>query len=52
VSGLQVNTWSLDLAEAIKFIHGLVPKIIHRDIKPDNVLLDMHLTCASVCAKV
>ena len=40
----MVAKWSMELAQAIKFMHNLVPKIIHRDIKPSNVMLDQHLT--------
>ena len=29
-----------EVIEAVKYIHGLSPKIIHRDIKPENLLLD------------
>ena len=40
-----VEKWSYELAQALQFIHGHAPKIIHRDIKPHNVMLDFDLNC-------
>ena len=34
-----VVEWAFDIAQAIKCLHGMAPKIIHRDIKPRNVLI-------------
>ena len=34
-----VVKWAFDIAQAIKCLHGMAPKIIHRDIKPRNVLI-------------
>merc|ERR1719472_566909 len=32
--------WILQIASAMKYLHGRTPPIIHRDLKPQNVLLD------------
>jgi len=41
----MVSKWTFELAQAIHFLHTLTPKIIHRDIKPGNVMLNHDLTC-------
>jgi len=32
--------WCWGLAQAVSFLHSLTPCIVHRDIKPDNIMLD------------
>ncbi|RLN62099.1 hypothetical protein BBP00_00004970, partial [Phytophthora kernoviae] len=36
-------TISLHIAEALEYLHTNKPKVIHRDLKSKNVLLNMHL---------
>jgi serine/threonine protein kinase len=31
--------WCIELAEALRYLHSRTPKVIHRDVKLDNVLL-------------
>lgn len=35
----QVVEWSLELADALKYLHSLNPPIIYRDMKPANIML-------------
>jgi serine/threonine protein kinase len=37
------TTITLHIAEALSYLHSLRPKVIHRDLKSKNVLLNMHL---------
>jgi len=48
----KVNvTWRMalwiatDCAEACQYLHGLPSKIVHRDIKAENLLLDHDFRC-------
>jgi hypothetical protein len=41
----MVSKWTVEVAQAIHFLHTLTPKIIHRDIKPGNVMLDHNHSC-------
>ena len=38
-SDAQAADWLLSLAEALAFLHGSNPTVIHRDVKAENVLL-------------
>lgn len=35
----DVLRWMLDIAKALQYLHQLQPRIIHRDVKPENLLL-------------
>lgn len=37
-----VLTWAAQIVEIVKFLHTQHPPIIHRDLTPDNLVLDTH----------
>lgn len=37
---LRVVGWALELAEILKYLHGQTPPVIHRDLTPDNIVLN------------
>jgi len=36
----QVIRWSLEAARLLEYLHGLEPPVVHRDLTPDNLLLE------------
>lgn len=41
--------WSLDVAAAVDYLHSRTPVILHRDIKPGNLMLTDDLTHLKLC---
>eukprot|EP00898_Chlorokybus_atmophyticus_P003388 jgi/Chlat1/404/Chrsp10S01509 len=35
----QALRWAQDVARALRYLHAATPMVIHRDLKPDNILL-------------
>eukprot|EP00798_Chlamydomonas_sp_ICE-L_P031333 gene31333-6482_t len=38
-SDLDALSWIMDIARALEFLHSQDPPVVHRDVKPDNILL-------------
>ncbi len=38
----QVNEWFLAIVEAVAYLHAFQPPIVHRDIKPGNIIITPH----------
>jgi serine/threonine protein kinase len=43
----EVLRIAVDVASAMQYLHNMQPQVVHRDLKPQNVLLDLQ-----GCAKV
>eukprot|EP00775_Hariotina_reticulata_P010792 gene10792-10949_t len=42
--------WAINIAEALEYLHNHNPKVIHRDLKLSNILLNStDLSCAEAC---
>lgn len=39
---IQTYRWALALCEVLEYLHSRTPPVIFRDIKPQNVMLDVH----------
>ncbi|XP_032595434.1 mitogen-activated protein kinase kinase kinase 7-like isoform X2 [Drosophila grimshawi] len=49
VTYLGIHYWMLQLAEAVAYMHGLSPPVIHRDLKPQNLLLTNNFRTLKIC---
>ena len=38
-----VLLWAVPLCEAVRYLHSLVPPLLHRDIRPANIKLMFHI---------
>lgn len=38
----EVSKWTTQLLQGLEYLHGLIPPIIHRDIKPQNLKISKH----------
>ncbi|KAL0484907.1 serine/threonine-protein kinase CTR1 [Acrasis kona] len=38
-----------DVSSGMSYLHNKEPPLIHRDLKPHNILVDKDVTCAKVC---
>ena len=45
----QALSWALDLARALEYLHSRQPAIVHRDVKPGNMLLTADLQTVKLC---
>lgn len=39
VSWNLLLSWAIELCEALRYLHGCKPPIIHRDMKPENIMI-------------
>ncbi|KAH8302128.1 hypothetical protein KR044_003036, partial [Drosophila immigrans] len=46
---MQSNSWMLQCAKGIKHLHEFRPKILHRDLKPQNLLLFNDFRILKIC---
>lgn len=42
LSAAQVNQWFLEALDAVAYLHNFQPPIVHRDIKPGNIIITPH----------
>ena len=40
--------WSIQIASALAYLHNSKPMLIHRDLKPDNIMLTKDLSSAKL----
>lgn len=45
LTGEQEKRIALQMALALQYLHTLNPKVLHRDVKSDNILVDKKLNC-------
>jgi len=43
--------WLVEVAEALCYLHNCVPSVVHRDVKPENVLMSTK-SCSDAKAKI
>jgi serine/threonine protein kinase len=50
-NALERHRLVLDICEALRYLHGQDPQVVHGDIKPENIMVD-DVTHARPCAKM